>query len=275
MTLGIFGTSVWVSVVVMIVGVAPAASRGHRHDKTEAELAAINPITSLHPITPMRSAHGYPEEICLPQSKKYWSDLTRRSKRSIRPIHTPLNSLVFTACYPLLAERAILWIGGPAGAGKTTISRRSQDYGFMVLDCEDIWNKKHKLGGLRNVSDVANKTKQSGFLMGACSEEFLLSAPTYVFPVLLFPDFDVYTRRWHTRNPNDPQDHVTRWGQTQKVANASDRIVTIVQDSDDECVDATLFRICEGVNDKYLTKSKPLCGGDAGGGAGGATSTVP
>jgi hypothetical protein len=137
----------------------------------------------------------------------------------------------------------------------------------MVLDCEDRWNRNSEspgnlkarlLGGLLKVSDVANKTKQSGFLMGACFEDYLLSAPTYVVPVLLFPDFDVYTRRWHTRNPHDPQDHEMRWGKTQEISNSSDRIVTIVQDSDDECVDATLFRICEGVNNKYLTKSKPL-----------------
>lgn len=176
---------------------------------------------------------------------KYWDNIQRQTERELRIISPPLNSLVSKVCYKLLIKKkTILWLGGPPGVGKTSCCKRFQDYGIMAMDCEDPWNKENRCTGLAEMTEKVYKELNTSFVFGACFGRYLLTAPKYVIPVLLLPDFNVYETRWKQRNPNDKQDHNNRYKDCQEIAEKHKNIFVLHQ-KQDECIDVTIYRICE------------------------------
>jgi len=174
----------------------------------------------------------------------YWKTLTRGARR-IDASDSALHSEVSVACSSVLHDRSILWIGGPPGAGKTTIAKRMRRYGFMALDCEDTWANGPRKENLISATYYARKNGTSAFVFGAQYETFLLDAPGYVVPVLLMPDRDVYKGRWQARDVNDRQDHEGRYKKTVSVSRQ--RKTLTIEQHKAESVDATIFRICTNV----------------------------
>ena len=113
---------------------------------------------------------------------EYWENIQKRTGRGLRIIVPPLNCLVHQMCSTLLIKQHILWIGGPPGVGKTTCTKRFQDYGFMALDGEDPWNSD--LSGLKKMTEKVHNELNTSFVFGACYGKYLKEAPKYVFPVL-------------------------------------------------------------------------------------------
>ena len=188
-----------------------------------------------------------------------WRSLTKLSRSShIKETSYPqLNSKVSVACLPLVQNRTILWIGGPPGVGKTTIARRFQRYGFMAADCEDKWCGSN-LERLQNMTSLASQLATSPFVFGACYSKYLphVPPPSQAIPVLLLPNFEVYTDRWKSRHPKDKQNHVGRYNESLKISQTyynnstttttTTTILTIHQ-SKPESIDETLIRICTAV----------------------------
>ena len=167
--------------------------------------------------------------------------------------HTPPRSEISAVCRPLAESNTVLWIGGPPGSGKTTIAKRLSVYGFAHYDCE-IAPINANLKQLQRLS----LAERGAAVFGACYSRFLKHAPAPVVPVLLLPTKDVYAKRWHAREAAikidfpgfvDRQGHTKLWEQASKMAaNTNDkRLVVIHQSSDDECVDATILRICQAI----------------------------
>lgn len=181
-----------------------------------------------------------------------WENIQKKTTRNYRIISPPLNLIVHNVCYKLLIKKHIIWIGGPPGVGKTTCSKRFQDYGFMALDCEDYWNKSKsicRLSGLKKMTEKVYKNLNTSFIFGACLGKYLLKAPEYVIPILILPDIDVYNRRWKNKNPNNKQDHNGHYKICQEIANKHKNI-NILRQSQDECIDTTIYRICEMIINK-------------------------
>ena len=110
------------------------------------------------------------------------------------------------------------------------------------------WSEEEK----RMESAHDNSTTRST-VIAACYTEFLLGRPPDVVPVVLHPTYDVYTNRWKQRqavNPNkkthDTQLHQKKWKQQKNLLKKKgpDAII-IKQESEQECVDATVLRICQ------------------------------
>ena len=183
---------------------------------------------------------------------KYWKQKQQQTQRGLRIIRPPLNSLIYQVCYKLLIKQHIIWLGGPPGVGKTSCSKRFQDYGFMAMDGEDSWNKNKdncRLSGLKKITKKVYEELNTSFVFGACYGKYLLNAPEYVIPILILPDFDVYERRWKKRNPNDTQNHNGRYRECQEIAKGHKNILVLHQPQD-ECIDVTIYRICELIINK-------------------------
>ena len=180
---------------------------------------------------------------------KYWKKKQEQTQRGLRIIRPPLNSLIYKVCYKLLIKQHIIWLGGPPGVGKTSCTKRFQDYGFMAMDGEDSWNNGNRLSGLKKITKKVYEELNTSFVFGACFGKYLLEAPEYVIPILILPDFDVYKRRWKKRNPNDTQNNNGRYRECQKIAKEHKNILVLHQPQD-ECIDVTIYRICEMIIDK-------------------------
>ena len=90
-------------------------------------------------------------------NNKFWEDLQKYNNiedpslphpecnnftHQLSEIFIPLNCLVHEICSKLLVKQHIIWIVGPHGVGKTSCTKRFQNYGFMAMDGEDQWNNK-------------------------------------------------------------------------------------------------------------------------------------
>lgn len=166
-----------------------------------------------------------------------------RNYSEVAQLHEKCSS----ACSEVLRKRRVIWIGGPPGSGKTTITRRLQNYGFTVNDCENIVanSKIERLAIFKNMTSLAQLYGTSAFAFGACFSRYLVSAPVGVDRVLLLPSEDVYLRRWKGRNESDVQSHRAEDYDAALALSKQrgSKIMTIVQ-SVDECVDKTIVRIC-------------------------------
>jgi len=185
-----------------------------------------------------------------------WSGLQNSTKRGYKVVEPELRAEVNLECSDLFHRRRVLWIVGPPGSGKTTVTRRFQDYGFMTLDCEDPWVRKLRRGGassatvMTRISTDAWLHGTTSFVFGACYVKILAGKPNFVDAVILSPDKEVYTKRWKTRNSRDKQRNDQQWRLMQQVAQnfSSDLKVHVIrQDTHDECVDATVMKICRSV----------------------------
>ena len=178
--------------------------------------------------------------------KNFWINVQTKTKRNFNTI-LPLNSIVHKICNKLLSKQNIIWIGGPPGVGKTTCTKRFQDYGFMALDCEDHWNTgQPRFSGLLEMKKKEKNDLNSSFVFGACYGKFLQKAPEFVIPVLLFPSFDVYQRRWKKRNPNDNQSNNKRYKICENIYNNNkNNKILVLHQPIEESVDVTIYRICE------------------------------
>ena len=185
---------------------------------------------------------------------KFWKEIQNNSTRRFVVIDPPLNSIVHKMCSKLLMSQYIIWIGGPPGSGKTTCSKRFQNYGFMAMDGEDPWAsgvKNEKLTGLIRISEKVHEELNCSFVFGACFENYLIKAPKYVIPILLLPSPDVYERRWKKRNKGDCQDHEGRYRSSKNISEKFKETVLTLHQPSDECVDTTIYRICELIIEKY------------------------
>ena len=151
---------------------------------------------------------------------------------------------VSRSCAPLHSKKSIIWIGAAPGAGKTTIAKRFQQYGFTTLECEDKWARKNRLESIYNGSLLAANL-QSYLIVAACDETYLLRAPDMVVPILILPTFDVYTERWKNRNPKDTQHHNERFNSSVRISMEMNTKVRVLHQYVEESVDETVRRICE------------------------------
>ena len=151
---------------------------------------------------------------------------------------------VSRSCAPLHSKKSIIWIGAAPGAGKTTIAKRFQQYGFTTLECEDKWARKNRLESIYNGSLLAANL-QSSLIVAACDETYLLRAPDMVVPILILPTFDVYTERWKNPNPKDPQHHNERFNSSVRISMEMNTKVRVLHQYVEESVDETVRRICE------------------------------
>ena len=173
-------------------------------------------------------------------------------KKNFKIIFPPLNLIVHKKCNKILTNKFIIWIGGPPGSGKSTLTKRFQDYGFMTLDGEYLWNKNYKYNRFQGLTNISNKIYNElncSFVLGACYGKYLLEAPKYVIPILLLPDKNVYTKRWKNRNPNDKQPHEKRYNDCVNLSKNA-KILTLHQPIN-ESIDVSIYRICDLIINKY------------------------
>ena len=195
----------------------------------------------------------------------FWEEIQKQTDRNLRVISPPLNSLVYEVCHKLLVKQHIIWIGGPPGVGKTSCSKRFQDYGFMAMDCEDPWNKNKcggchnchcRLTGLTKITEKVYNELNTSFVFGACHGKYLPKAPEYVHTVLILPDKQVYEKRWKKRGEmenkykNDGQNYNGRYKLCQEIAKKYKDNILILHQPIEECIDVTIYRICQLIINK-------------------------
>ena len=181
------------------------------------------------------------------------NSLLAKTRRNYRIVDPPLRSEVSTACSKLFERRHVVWITGPPGSGKTTVTKRFQEYGFMAMDCEDPWAAGNRTKNLIRTSHEVFVNGASSYVFAACFLKILRSKPSFVDTVLLFPNKRVYHQRWTTRNPNDNSKNDKQWllAATMAKLYKNDASVSIIDQSTSECVDQTVFRICQNINVKH------------------------
>ena len=176
--------------------------------------------------------------VCI--TDDFWVTKMKTTSRGFSII-PKLHSIISSTCNHLHRSNSVLWIGGAPGAGKSTITKRFQEYGFTVLDCEDNWAWGDRLKKLLDATNHALKTRTT-VVFAACYEHFLTKSPDRVIPVLLLPSHSVYTERWKTRHPTDNQPHEARYATSIEVAKK--KRVLVIKQAQKECVDKTVLRIC-------------------------------
>jgi hypothetical protein len=185
--------------------------------------------------------HWEHSNVAAPPINSTWRALQSQTTRGYATVIPPLDSQVSTACWPLQQNRQILWIAGPPGAGKTTVTKRFQQYGFMALDVEDEWARGgSRMDKLYQATLKAKRTLETAIVFAAGHEAWLADLvdppvkPEYtgVTPIMLLPDFKLYTSRWKTRQEEsyfyagDHQPHEERWHNAEGIASGRKNILT-------------------------------------------------
>ena len=194
-------------------------------------------------------------------------------------ITTPKHSAVSEACGPLLEARAVIWVSGPQGSGKSTIGLRASEYGFMTMDCEDSWlalfatnvpksaagehahfTIAERLMALTEATRWSQQYAKGAMVFPACYPMFLAEAPPHVLRVLLLPRPEVYVARWQMRNPADAQSHDFWYNQSVSLWQ-HDRGASMVRVSDEpgSCPDSSLVEMCSGLIELIQRRSTELC----------------
>lgn len=182
------------------------------------------------------------------------STVQSKTLRNYRVVEPPLNAAVSRACSGMFDRRRVLWITGPPGSGKTTLALRFQEYGFMAMDCEDPWaNFGNRTKNLIRASQFVLENGTTTHVFAACFVKILWSKPPNIDVAVLFPNSKVYRQRWMARNPNDLQNPSKQWKFTSDLAKSfkKDASVHIIhQSSSAECIDQTIYKICNKVLSK-------------------------
>jgi len=175
----------------------------------------------------------------------FWLKLQSRSERIPYVIYPPLNSIVYEKVCKLLVKKSIIWIGGPTGVGKTTCTKRFQNYGFMVLDSEDrSFNRSYPLPeGLTSVSQKIYNELNCSFVIGAAKGKYMLNPPEYIFPVLILPEKNVYKRRFKKCRKSS-EIPMKRYQEDLEISNTNKDILVLHQPIE-ESIDTTIYRICD------------------------------
>lgn len=182
-------------------------------------------------------------------SMLFFENAISTTRRGYVKMHYLLPQVSRT-CAALHSNRSVIWLGGPPGVGKTTITKRFQQYGFTTLECEDPWASHDRLESIRNASILAAQM-QTSLVVAACYETFLSRAPATVVPILIFPTPKLYRERWKQRDPHDKQDHANRYAKSARVSNHTN--VHVLHQYTRETVDETVRRICEMANGRVVT----------------------
>ena len=153
-----------------------------------------------------------------------------------------LHSTCSAECATAIAERKVLWVAGPPGAGKSTVTKRLQNYGFNRASCGFIGNFEK----FQNLTEHLVSSRTSAVVFDTCESKFLQYAPTDVVPILLLPEKEVYTRRWMNRNPNDTQEHERLFDEAVQAAKHPG--TRVIFQPVEECVDQTVWRTCNVVS---------------------------
>ena len=119
---------------------------------------------------------------------------------------------------------------------------------------DEYWN--HNISDLVNITEKVHQELNTSFVFGACHCGNLVQAPKYVIPILILPDINVYKRRFKKRNPNDIQDYKESHKECQILAKkiAEKKVkyknILVLHQPIDECIDVTIYRICELIINK-------------------------
>merc|ERR1712154_218005 len=159
------------------------------------------------------------------------------------------------ACLPVQQAKSIIWIGGSAGSGKSTLGRRMGEYGFMLVDVEDAW-AHGDCAALRRESENARLFGDTAFVMpaGCFSQHWETEMQDFVIGVVLLPTEEVYTARWKERErltgKPDHQAHnlARQTGIAQRIRKLKPYHSVIIDQNTEECVDFTVYRICTQIS---------------------------
>ena len=165
------------------------------------------------------------------------------------PVRSQTHSECSVKCAHVLKHRLIIWIAGPPASGKSTVVRRMHDYGFTIGDCESV---QGNFTQFKMLTDIAKNHGTSSFAFGGCYSDYLEAAPAYVIPVLLLPSESVNKRRFTGRN--NPEKNAQDLDHFRKMAIKTFKnpnITTIIQ-NEDECVDRTVWRVCEAASKYFM-----------------------
>jgi len=234
---------IFILVLINIIQNGTSTTEPIQHETNPTEPVNMEPINmepiNMKPILP--SYWKNIQSLAETDPRKFFG----RTNLSLSPQIGQDASLEVLQNCAEVATNHIIWLGGPPGVGKSTLGRNFQNHGFLVLDCEDGWNRGYKLEGLINATKNAHKDFNASFVFPACYAEYLLHAPEYVDAVAILPTHEVYEERWKARDPNDRQSHDQEWRKTQQVSN-EDSIIKLEQ-SHSETPDETCIRICNRI----------------------------
>ena len=189
----------------------------------------------------------------------------------------PPHAKTASACLPVAEAGIAIWIAAPPGAGKSSTAYRLRRYGFLAVDGEDqgLWAAyceratpgrcdRPDVAGLAINATLAALHDGVALAMGAAglSRHSFNAAPANVMKVILLPDRATNTARWLARQDampgyTDLQAHDAVYDETKNLlATNGERFVAVKDPATDNCVDASLIRLCNGVLKRLVTPPK-------------------
>ena len=95
-----------------------------------------------------------------------------------------LHSTCSAECALAIGDRTVLWVACPPASGKTTVSKRLQNFGFNRASCGFMKN----FSDFKALSEHTARSRPSAVAFDACGSAFLKEAPAGVVPNLLLPE---------------------------------------------------------------------------------------